>query len=337
VKAATIEKNLLSISQFLGRFSDRDLCRESAADASLAPCIKAVTHKLKRWENMPNCWEPFTPEMWHHLSTTLCPVTTSDSIEAACPNWFGMGLFGGFRLAKWAQPFAHRAIGDPHLSLRNDPQAFLLGDIKFRGKGSPLSHRLALAQGLSSVERVKLTFRTQKNGNHGKTHLFVHNKGNGLCFITCCFSAVQRFVSLIGWHYHIPVAVYRTADGVIQHIHAAAIERVMRLCAQIQSTIYTLSKTGLSSKPGLLIPSAWVPVYSFIRKALAAPNSSTFFVGSRKFSVTISGILPSFPKVTMPPLPMLWPCLVSYRVPFPSSPLFFCSFSFACICYPAIL
>jgi hypothetical protein len=94
LKAATISSYLASVAKFLGRFSDRDV-RKQLDSFNIAPCIKAVTDEVKRWEDMPRRREPFTPDMWKHIHHDMRPQAHDDSLIAACDDWFACGIFGG--------------------------------------------------------------------------------------------------------------------------------------------------------------------------------------------------------------------------------------------------
>jgi hypothetical protein len=50
IKATTILKYLRDVAKFLGRYSVLDARCTSAADKTLAPCIKAVTDEVAQWE-----------------------------------------------------------------------------------------------------------------------------------------------------------------------------------------------------------------------------------------------------------------------------------------------
>jgi hypothetical protein len=136
--------------------------------------------------------------------------------------------------AKRAQPFAHRAIGNPHLSLHTEPRAFLLGSLKAMVPATalcPIARPFLAALPPSNVSRLpSILLRRMVITVKAASR----NVGNDLCFITCWFSAIEHVVHLIGWHFHIPVhvVVFRTVEGAILHVHAAALERVMHFFAQ---------------------------------------------------------------------------------------------------------
>jgi hypothetical protein len=238
IKASTINDYLFTVAKFLGRFSDRDVRKPDQVSPALAPCIKAVLTELKRWENMPNRREPFTPEMWAYIQDTLRPTATEDSLVAACTDWFTCGLFAGLRLGEWAQDEAHRLLHNPDYNIRGDPRAFCLDDFSFRGPGNILmtleeAHEAKIAD----IERVIITFRMQKNANNGETRTYIVNPGKKLCFIRAAHSILRRFIRLVGWTTNIPLAVYLPTNAPVQFVSSRGIEYIMRLAA---SGVYKL-------------------------------------------------------------------------------------------------
>jgi hypothetical protein len=232
IKAGTIGNYLASVAKFLGRFSDRDV-RKTVDSPNIAPCIKSILDEVKRWEDMPKRREPFTPEMWKHLHSQLCPSESPDSSTAACTDWFTCGLFGGLRLSEWAQDDAHQTLDNPTLNYRSDPKAFCLYDFSFRGPGNVrITHEAALVAELADIERVIITFRMQKNGQNGETRTFIRNEGKALCFIRAAQSILRRFIRLVGWQKHIPLAVFHNEQANrVQFVHSSKIEKLMQATA----------------------------------------------------------------------------------------------------------
>jgi hypothetical protein len=107
LKAVTISGYLRDVARFLSRFSPLDACYRNTTDKTFAPCIKAVTDEVACWEKIPDHREPFTIEMWKHLSS-LSSTYPPDGIFAVITDWAGCGLYGGFRNTEWAQDEAMR-------------------------------------------------------------------------------------------------------------------------------------------------------------------------------------------------------------------------------------
>jgi hypothetical protein len=179
-------------------FSLVHACCRSATNRTLAPCIKAVTDKVARWEKVPDCREPFTIKMWKCLFSLrdLCPP---DGIINSVANWAACGLCGGFRKTEWAQDDGHAALNNPQLDIHGVPKAFRLADIVWK-TGSSIRPSLpdALADE-DSVGRAMLTFKAQKNGDNGATRLFTRNDSfPNVCFIRCLLCIVKRSIRLVG-------------------------------------------------------------------------------------------------------------------------------------------
>jgi hypothetical protein len=234
IKASTINHYLASVAKFLGRFSDRNV-RKQQDSFNISPCIKAVLDEIKRWEDMPKRREPFTPEMWNHIHTQMQPSITDDSIVAACHDWFTCGLFAGLRLSEWAQDDAHQHLDNPTPNYRGDPKAFCIEDFLFRGPGNVrMTSEQAADAKLDEIERVIITFRMQKNGQNGETRTFIRNEGKDLCFIRAAKNILHRFIRLVGWEKHTPLAVFKNDDeNRVQFVCSSKLEQVMKAAAMV--------------------------------------------------------------------------------------------------------
>jgi hypothetical protein len=179
-------------------FSPVNACHRSAINQTLAPCIKAVTNEVARWEKVPDRREPFTIKTWKCLFSLRdsCPP---DGIIDSVTDWAGCGLYGGFRKTEWAQDDSHAALNNPQLDIHSIPKAFRLADIVWK-TGSSIRPSLpdALADE-DSVGRAMLTFKAQKNGDNGATRLFTRNDSfPNVCFIRCLLCIVKRSIRLVG-------------------------------------------------------------------------------------------------------------------------------------------
>jgi hypothetical protein len=183
IKASTMLSYLRDVAKFLGRFLDVDARHRTSTDSTLAPCIKAVTNEVIRWEKIPDCREPFTVEMWKCLAS-LQPTSQPDGIIDAIADWAGFRLYGGFRNTEWAQDDSHAALDTPQLDIHGEAKAFRLDDILWQ---TPTKVRLSLASALANehaVGRATLTFKAQKNGDNGATRLFARNDSfPNMCFV----------------------------------------------------------------------------------------------------------------------------------------------------------
>jgi hypothetical protein len=231
IKASTIASYLRDVAKFLCRFSPVDARYRSATDRTLAPCIKAVTDEVARWEKVPDRREPFTIEMWKYLFSLrdACPP---DGIIDTVTDWAGCGLYGGFRKTEWAQDDSHAALSNPQLDIHSVPKAFRLADIVWK-TGSSI--RLSLSEALAdegSVGRAMLTFKAQKNGDNGATRLFTRNdRFPDMCFIRCLLRIVKRFIRLVGANSDKPLCICQDALGKLRYITSNDINYVFRRAA----------------------------------------------------------------------------------------------------------
>jgi hypothetical protein len=237
IKASTILAYLRDVAKFLGRFSKVDARYRTSTDTNLAPCIKAVTDEVARWEKVPDRREPFTIEMWKYLAS-VAPDSQPDGIIDAITDWSGCGLYGGFRNTEWAQDDSHGAIDNPQLDIQGEAKAFRLDDILWQ---TPTKVRLSLSSVLaddSAVGRATLTFKAQKNGENGVTRLFTVNDSlPEMCFVRLLLRIVRRFVRLVGDDHTKPLCLCRDPCGKIRYITSTDISFVFRRAA---SFVYKL-------------------------------------------------------------------------------------------------
>ena len=233
IKASTILAYLRDVAKFLSRFSPLDARYHSPHDKTLAPCIKAVTDEVARWEKIPDRREPFTIEMWKHLST-LRPSCQPDGIIDTITDWAGCGLYGGFRNTEWAQDDSHAALNNPLLDLHGVPKAFGLNDIVWKTSNNV---RISLHSALANADlvgRISLTFKAQKNGDNGATRLFTRNdQFPSMCFIRLLVRIVKRFVRLVGEDFTKPLCVCLDALGKLRYITSSDISYVFRRAAAV--------------------------------------------------------------------------------------------------------
>jgi len=162
-----------------------------------------------------------------------------DSLQKAACEWFGVGLHAGFRSGEWAQK-TRRTINQPFdiddfgFGLC---RAFLLGDIKFMTnsrRAIPLNEAITMQPSL--FQKVQLTFRIQKNLNHGETRIFTTSSSRINC-VLFWLNIVKRFFRLCGERYDIPLAVFKDAQGTVRYMSAADLTPLIRLAA---SKVYGL-------------------------------------------------------------------------------------------------
>ena len=205
--------------------------------------MTSVYEEIQRFEKVPNRREPVTPEMHARARLLAARVTDDMSLEAAMADWWTAALLAGLRLSEWAQPNdMHANTGRPHLNIFGDPAAFCIDDIEIemvdrrRMKGS-----MCLMVRPNDVHKLWITFRTQKNGQHGEKRLFVRNPvPGGYCMVVAMYRILSRFTRLCGaWTTNMPLAVYRPEHQKgSRMITAKCIERHMRSIAAVVHSLH---------------------------------------------------------------------------------------------------
>lgn len=258
IRASSIELYLRNVSSFFLRFprwSPSELFHNDpryhlAHDTEMAPCIREVLAECKRWDKVPNRCEPFTLAMWDFLDE-YADKQGPDSVWAACRDWFGCALYGGFRLTEWAQDDAHPCPTEPMIAPNGSPRAFSLDDIEFLdGHCRPLDILDALARPGPSLNRCRTTYSWQKNGAHGEARLYTSSVSRPRMSFTMLMHRISdRFVRLMGSSRRdLPLSVYRAESGAIRSITAGDINRVMR---SVAASVYTLDPRKPSHKKAL--------------------------------------------------------------------------------------
>jgi hypothetical protein len=106
-----------------------------------------------------------TLDMWKELAVFVAALPSwhrADSREAVCRDWFGSGLYGGYRLTEWAQSQGSFALSKPLRDIFLDPRAFCLQDVQFSSQHRiPITHADALAHRVL-VMRASICYRTHK-------------------------------------------------------------------------------------------------------------------------------------------------------------------------------
>jgi hypothetical protein len=245
IKVATIQQYLRAVARFLASFDpkERDYRRVDNNDKHFAPPLAAVLAELKRWETVPDRREPFTLEMLAELQQQTIG-TSPDGIFAACCDWFLIGLYQGLRRSEWAQPSANAALGTHQRDIFHETKAFTINDFTFE---TTSRQRLVGAEVLqvppTSVQKLFIRYRTQKNGNNGEIKLVTcpwdPETGN-LNAVNAAISIIARHVRLRGTcDTTTPLAIFRTVSGHVKHITDSIAETVMRNLAM---KVYNLDR-----------------------------------------------------------------------------------------------
>jgi hypothetical protein len=210
LKVGTIWKYLIAAASFVAVFDSvrgRDARKEKGSD-SLCPALDKVLKEQIRWEDVPDRREGWTVGLQLALMARHEGTPFLGKYQAII-DWFVVALHGGFRCAEWAQDRGHSRINMAERNARNDPAAFCLDDIQFKGaNGWPLTHSAVLSNP-ALAPCLTVHWRMQKNGDHGEKKLFTRNdEDSRLCCVHHWIRILQRFVEMHGFARNIPLACY---------------------------------------------------------------------------------------------------------------------------------
>ena len=300
IRAGSTGLYLRNISSFFLRFprwSPSELFHNDpgyylAHDTEMAPPIRKVIAECKWWDKVPDRCEPFTLAMWDFLDE-YADKQGPGSIWAACRDWFGCALYGGFRLTEWAQDDAHPSPTVPVMAPNGSPRAFSLNDIEFLdGHCRPVDMIDALSRPGASLDRCRMDYSWQKNGEHGETRLYTKSLSRPrMSFPMLMHRIADRFVRLMGSsRKDLPLSVYRANSGAIRSVTASEINRVMHTVA---ARVYQLDPRKASHKKSLQKWSSHSlrvgACTIYIQWGSLIPSCNFFSAGSLKLSCATCG------------------------------------------------
>lgn len=173
------------------------------------------------------------------LSAQAPTMPPSVTITAALLDWFEEGLFSGNRISEWANHAGRHHIQKPALNQFRDPIAFLIGDLEFETYHSQsITLETVLTEPDEYTRKIRLRWRTQKNGQNGEQRLFVRAQPTDkYCPVAAFLKIVRRHKLLVDNHPRIPLSIYQDTTGKIRLITATQIDRLLQATA---SKVYNL-------------------------------------------------------------------------------------------------
>ena len=202
IKASTIEQYVLAAATFLAFFTGADFRKDRPTDSYMGHILGPVYKNLRTYETVPDRREPYDLPM-HSLACELARGHNTTALIPALVDGFEQGFCGGYRLSEWAQPAGKYVVDRPQLNhLVSQPlrtRAIVPQDIRCSTTGgSRLVGTAMTSVPLSSVTRVWVKLRTQKNGQHGEEKLFVPNPDpTGVCMVSSLYRSLSRFCALV--------------------------------------------------------------------------------------------------------------------------------------------
>lgn len=232
IKLDTIKEYIYAVARLTAVYRKTDIRKDNVLDQNMGKSLDSVYKELKRWEDVPNRREAFTPQM---LLTSIQLAMTAglDSLVKALVDWFVVGIFAGLRCGEYAQTSTQAIDPDkPTLNERGDTRAFTLNDIRVRTKdGRTLRGSEILDRPYAETESLWLKFRTQKNGKHGAERLFrpSPDSNNGICIVKAMRRIIDRFIRLRGADdFTTPLSVYKSSSDEILLITSTEITQQIR-------------------------------------------------------------------------------------------------------------
>jgi hypothetical protein len=209
--------------------------------------LKGLYDELQRWEAMPERREPFTVEMLNAMHDGTFGQHAHESLFACCRDWFGSGMYTGYRRTEFCQDSSHT------VAIRDDfgnTKAFCLPDVTWQlTNGTRLEGADCLNYPCSAISKGWLRWRTQKNGDNGDTRMFTQPDAADYSWIKFLYSIVKRFVALRSpTDFDHPLAAYRHSNGKVYMLTAVDVERVIR---EVAARVYNLDPSTPAGRKAL--------------------------------------------------------------------------------------
>lgn len=215
-------------------------------DNTMAPILTAVIKDLAKFEKEPNRQEPNTIPMVQQSKKEAKALGPNAflGLTVAMADWDEVQMYLGARKTEWSQE--NDSQYDPKNYCRreglNEARAFTLGDFEFQDAHQRPIELSAALQDPTNVHFILLTFRWQKNNNHGEKKRFARNTQSeeGLCCVSAMMRILKRFVTLFSIHdMSTPVACYLHAQtGKPRLITPKDVNRHLR---HLASVVYNLN------------------------------------------------------------------------------------------------
>ena len=242
IKVSTIEAYVFAAASFLAQFTGIDFRKDQPSDSHMGSILAPVYRDLRKYEQVPNRREPYDLTM-HSRARSLCLGMHEDGLLVALVDGFEQGLCTGYRLSEWAQPAGITDVRFPQLNHLLSPhirtKAIVPDDVRVLTTDFRHVHGLAIAHLPStSIQKLWIKWRTQKNGQHGEEKLFTPNPSpTGICCVRSVCSSLRRFSRLQALNPFLrpdatPLSVYFDASSQsVRLITATDIEFFMRRLA----------------------------------------------------------------------------------------------------------
>jgi hypothetical protein len=179
------------------------------------PHFEALLKKVRRWQGIKNRQEGLTKTMVAALRRKHAGDSW-DSHNQSLVDWLVIGLHTGYRRCEWAQAQEVSGKRSDFQIIEELPDrpiyAVLPTDIVFLDpRKRAISDPLAVP--LAQIAAIQVTWRFQKNGEHGQTVTFSANVADrDFCIVRAFLNVFRRFRAL-GVDPTFPLAIYRKCPG----------------------------------------------------------------------------------------------------------------------------
>ena len=237
IKLGTIQGYIRSVGTFLQQYhpDSIDPRFDRPGDQRVGALLTTVFERIRKYENIPDRQEPFTIEMLEFVLAWAAEIDDDDCLIAVLADWYVIGLHLGLRKSEWAQELDSQwNVTRYNADIHGRARAFIILDFRIQTTGGRrYSGHSCLRVQPNTVRKLWVTFRTQKNGQHGEERMFTRTQLDGKrCMIQAVYRVLRRFVRLMGPDdTETPLALYRADNGNVQLIAPSLVERNMRTVA----------------------------------------------------------------------------------------------------------
>ena len=172
--------------------------------------LSVILKALDDYEQVPNRRQMITDEMMHFLRDRAKSASI-DSLPRALFDWIVLGRYTGYRRSEWCQ--TTKTLYERLVDWPGEPaKAFIKEDFLFLTKAKRRLHG-NVSQFRTRAHYVRITWRYQKNGDHGQAITFARDlKNPEFCPVETALTIIARAIRLCVPKKE-PIAVYKATDG----------------------------------------------------------------------------------------------------------------------------
>jgi hypothetical protein len=131
LRLATINNYLLHAAQLVLYFDPEARDPRKDEHGQFAVCLQKVHHEIKRWEDIPKKWEPYTAPTMHMLLAAKVANQPRDGLLNVLLDWFTVMLAAGAAAVNGHSPSTKPLSPRPHSMNAAIPKPFVLAIFNF--------------------------------------------------------------------------------------------------------------------------------------------------------------------------------------------------------------